>query len=265
MQYQEKTIPIVFCDVGLLITHYNRTRSLKRLLLSFEKLGCVFNEIVVSDDGSKPEHLEVLKVLSHRFNFKLILAERNTGLGNNINKGQDAILSKYTLYVQEDFKPTDIFPNSLKDSLSMIDVDEDLDIIKFYAYFSYPYLKQFKYGFSEMYLPFLGLNYTKIYQYTDHPHLRRSTFLTKFGRYQEGISGDKTEYNMCLSFIRNKGKGLFYNNFDKLFVQENSEFEPSTMKRKQWRKSNNFFISILRHVYRQIKNNYQIHIVKMHK
>lgn len=263
MQYLNKaTTPITFYDVGLLITHYNRSESLKRLLLSFEKLGCVFNEIVVSDDGSKSEHLEALKSLSDQFNFKLIAAEKNTGLGNNINKGQDAILSKYTLYVQEDFRPTELFPNRLKEAFSFIDEDEDLDIIKFYAYFSYPYLKSFKDGFSKMYLPFLGLNYTKVYQYTDHPHLRRSTFLAKFGRYDEGISGDKTEYNMCLSFIRRKGKGLFYNEYDKLFIQENSTLEPSTMKRKKWRESNNLFIFVLREVYRQIKNNYQIYIMK---
>ena len=64
----------------------------------------------------------------------------------------------------------------------------------------------------------------KIYQYSDHPHLRKSSFLTKFGRYQEGIKGDKTEYNMCVSFIKNKGKGLFFNEFrrEKIeFTKEN--------------------------------------------
>src|SRR5690554_1289969 len=132
MQYQEiATNPIVFRDVGLLITHYNRSNSFKRLLLSFERLGCVFNEIVVSDDGSNHEHLEVIKNLSNEFNFKLVTAKRNSGLGNNINKGQDVIFSKYTLYVQEDFMPTEMFPNCLKNSLNMIEEDEDLDIIKF--------------------------------------------------------------------------------------------------------------------------------------
>lgn len=57
MQYLSKEItPITFYDVGLLITHNIIEVS---LLLSFEKLGCVFNEIVVSDDESKLEYLGV--------------------------------------------------------------------------------------------------------------------------------------------------------------------------------------------------------------
>src|SRR5690606_34904488 len=113
-----------------------------------------------------------------------------------------------------------------------------------------------------MYLPFLGLKYTKLYQYSDHPLLMQSTFLTKYGRYKEGVKGDKTEYSMCVSFIRNKGNGLFYRDFKKLFVQENTEMEPSTMKRGYFRNANNIFISVLRDMYRQIKNNYHIYFTR---
>lgn len=251
-----------FSEISLLITHYNRSSSLKRLLLSFEKLNCSFGEIIVSDDGSERAHLDVLIELAERHRFKLIIAKMNRGLGNNINKGQDAIINKYTLYVQEDFVPTADLPTNLKIALEMMIADDELDIVRLYAYIMYPYLKDYKLDFSEMYLPFLGVKYTKMYQYSDHPHLRRSAFFTKFGRYQEGIKGDKMEYNMCVSFIRNNGKGLFYNNFTELFLQENSIHEPSTMKRELWKESNNFFIFIVREVYRQIKNNYQIYITK---
>ena len=36
----------------------------------------------------------------------------DSGLGNNINKGQDAVKTPLTLYVQEDFTPAAIFPES---------------------------------------------------------------------------------------------------------------------------------------------------------
>lgn len=251
-----------FPEISLLITHYNRSNSLERLLLSFEKLNCTFGEIIVSDDASKKEHLDALMELSERHRFKLITADENKGLGNNLNKGQDAVRYKYTLYVQEDFVPTIDLPENLKVALDRMIADDELDIIRLYAYILYPYLKEYHLGFSKMYLPFLGLKYTKIYQYSDHPHLRKSSFLTKFGRYQEGIKGDTTEYNMCVSFIKNKGKGLFFNDFTKLFTQENSELEPSTMKRGYLRNSGNTFITILRTMYRQIKNNYHIHFTR---
>ncbi len=50
-----------FSGVTLLVTHYNRSSSLEHLLRSFQSPGCVFEDIVVSDDGSKPDHQEYLK------------------------------------------------------------------------------------------------------------------------------------------------------------------------------------------------------------
>ena len=92
-----------FQNVCLLITVYNRTESLERLLNSFEKLSISFHEIVVSDDASDQEHLNKLDILKTIYNFKLITSRKNKGLSNNINKGQDAVTAEYTLYIQEDF------------------------------------------------------------------------------------------------------------------------------------------------------------------
>ncbi|MEO7531624.1 MAG: glycosyltransferase, partial [Sediminibacterium sp.] len=126
-----------FSAVGLLITHYNRSQSLERLLNAFATLHCSFNEIIVSDDGSKPEHLAYIKDLQHSFNFKLVTAEVNSGLGNNINKGQDAVNSPLTLYVQEDFEPSTEFPDHFADAVDFMQQRNELDIIRFYAYFKY--------------------------------------------------------------------------------------------------------------------------------
>lgn len=244
-----------FSEVSLLITHYNRSASLERLLKTFEELGCSFGETVVSDDGSKPEHIEKLKELQDRFKFRLITSPVNKGLGNNINKGQDAVTLPYTLYVQEDFVPQPAFAVHFKDALQFMHEQADLDIIRFYAYFQYPYTTPAGKGFSKMNFsnwPWYA-NHLKYYVYSDHPHLRRSSFLKKFGRYAEGIKGDETEYRMALSFIRNKGKGLFFTNFNDVFDQKNTEAEPSTMNRSNWRSSKNIFILLVREVYLQFK------------
>lgn len=254
-----------FPDTTLLITHYNRSGSLERLLATFESLGCQFADIVVSDDGSKPEHLEKVTALTGRFPFRLITTPKNRGLGNNINKGQDAVQTAYTLYVQEDFQPSEIFPEHFQDALTFMREDPKWDIVRFYAYFAYPTLKPFKKGYSEMVYRFWDMNHLKFYYYSDHPHLRRSTFLQKFGRYPEGIKGDLTEYKMAVSFLQKKGKGLFYNDFTQLFYQKNSSDEPSTMVRADWKLSKNPLVKLARLGYlryRWLKNTLDLVFMK---
>jgi glycosyltransferase involved in cell wall biosynthesis len=244
-----------FDNVTLLVTHYNRVRSLERLLNAFKTLNVSFGDIVVSDDGSKPQVVEGLKQLQSTYNFNLITTPQNKGLGNNINKGQDAATTPYTLYVQEDFEPTSIFAGHFKDALQFMERDKGLDIARFYAYFKYPYTKPYDKGFSEMLFKIspLANNHLKFYVYSDHPHLRRSSFLGKFGRYPEGIKGDLTEFSMAASFIQKKGRGILFDDFTTLFYQKNSSDEPSTMGRASWRESKNIFALAARAAYLQFK------------
>lgn len=240
-------------DVTLLITHYNRSASLERLLAAFVEMDMSFAAIIVSDDCSKPEHLEHIRHINLNYNFKLIEAVKNGGLGNNINKGQHAVLTKYTLYVQEDFVPTERFPKAFADSLLFLDANQELDMARYYAYFKYPYLKPLGQGFSEMYFPFFGNGYRKFYAYSDHPHLRRSNFIDKFGPYREDLKSDATEYTMMMNFLKRRGKSIFYEDFKSLFDQRNSEEEPSTVQRSSMRTTNNIFIASIRHIYRYVK------------
>lgn len=250
-----------FPDISLLITHYNRPESLERLLQSFRELACNFGEIIVSDDGSKPENLDKVKLLGERYDFTLVSTPVNKGLGNNINKGQRAVQKAYTLYVQEDFVPTNAFPAKLKESLEYMDSDKDLDLIRFYSYQLFPFLKPIGNGFSQMlFNPYSFLDtYNKFYMYSDHPHLRRSSFLEKFGPYKEGVNVEQAEYSMMMSFLKKKGKGLFYEDYKSLFDQKNSASEPSTFERNWKRHPTNIFIRMARHVYRHFKFNLNYH------
>jgi glycosyltransferase involved in cell wall biosynthesis len=245
-----------FSKITLLVTHYNRSASLERLLRAFTEQEIIWGDIVVSDDGSKPEHLERLKLLQSAYPFRLITTPVNKGLGNNINKGQDAVNTPYTIYVQEDFNPFPGYKKHLHDALNIAEERADIDMIRFYAYFKYPYLKPYRDGFSEMVFKFWYPGYRKFHCYSDHPHLRRSTFFNKFGRYAEGIKGDRTEFLMAMSFLKNKGKAMFYEDFKGLFDQVNSSDEPSTMKRSDLRQSTNFVIAFARATYRNIKHSY---------
>jgi glycosyltransferase involved in cell wall biosynthesis len=254
---------IYFNDVALLITHYNRSSSLERLLKTFHELNCEFSEIIVSDDGSSEEHFEKLKQLEKEYKFQLVRAQVNKGLGNNLNKGQDAVSASMTLYVQEDFVPTELFPENFVKALEVFKEDKDLDIIRFYAYYDYPYLKDYKFGYAEMlYKPWF-FKYRKVYYYSDHPHLRRSNFLAKFGRYDENLKGDKMEYRKCIKFLQKHGKGLFFKNYTTLFKQINSDDEPSQMSRSNLSQTKNPVISIIRNVYRQVKYNFDLLFLKL--
>ncbi|WP_158827179.1 glycosyltransferase [Mucilaginibacter lacusdianchii] len=247
-----------FNTVTLLVTHYNRSQSLARLLQAFQNQQISFGEIVVSDDGSKPEHIAALQSLQQQYNFKLVTTPVNKGLGNNINKGQDAVSMPYTLYVQEDFDPKPGYAKHLQDALSIMDERAEIDMIRFYAYFKYPYLKPYRNGFSEMIFKIWYPGYRKFHCYSDHPHLRRTTFFQKFGRYAEGLKGDRTEFLMAISFLKNKGKAMFYEDYKGLFDQVNSEDEPSTMTRSDMRQSNNPLIAFARAIYRNVKHTWEV-------
>ncbi len=246
----------IFSDVTLLITHYNRSKSLERLLKSFFDMGCDFEKIIVSDDSSSEFHKNYILKLQDQFSFDFITSHVNRGLGNNLNKGQEAVSTQFTLYVQEDFIPQACFPVVFSNSLDIINKRSDIDIIRYYAYFRYPFLNSFKKGFSDMNFKIWYWGNKKFYLYSDHPHLRRKNFSSKFGKYVEGKNSDFTEYKMMFSFLKKKGKALFYNDFSEVFLQLNSVDEPSTVKRNKWRESNNVFIHITREVYRYVKFNY---------
>lgn len=248
-------MPYSFPGITLLITHYNRSASLERLLSTLKKFNCSFEDIVVSDDASKPEHLDRVKSMQSVYNFRLVTTPVNRGHGHSMNKGQDVITTPYTLYVQEDFVPSFEFPEHFKDAVQLMNEHPDIDYIRFWAlYDAYPYLKPYAKGFSEMIFSFWHTNHLKFYQYSDTPHLRRNTFFKKFGRYKEGLKGDVIDYKMAVSFLQNKGKGLFFDGFHSLFSHENSDEEPSTMRQAfNWRQSWNFFVRFLRWLYLKYK------------
>ena len=246
-----------FDATTLLITHYNRSQSLERLLKGFAEAGISFEDIIVSDDASNSMHLDYLQSLKLTYDFDLITTPQNKGLGNNLNKGQDAVKTKYTLYVQEDFTPLGACLAYLKEAHTIMDEDKNIDTIRFYSYLNYPETVPYQKGFSKMIFNPWSLDVSKIHMYIDHPHLRRSNFFEKFGRYTENKKSDQIEYDMMVSFLKNGANCLVADNYRSVFAQANSEAEPSTVKRNSLRYSGSVMISIPRFIYRIIKFNYR--------
>lgn len=239
--------------VTLLVTHYNRWKSLERLLMKLAELRCHFDDIVVSDDASKQDVQEKLETLRSTFGFRLVTASTNKGFANNINKGQDAVRTPHTLYIQEDFVPSNLFPQRMKDALEIMNERSDVDYIRFWSQYRFPTLRKFGNGFSETVFNPLIMNHLSFYMYSDNPHIRRSNFLQKFGRYEEGIDGNISEHNMAIRFIQRKGKGLFYDEYTSLFDHKNDSDEPSCFSRAGWRSSQTPFWVSLRKAYLKYK------------
>ena len=59
---------------------------------------------------------------------------------------------------------------------------------------------------------------------------------------------------MAMSFIRKKGKGIFYDNYTEIFDQVNTAAEASTaVHRKEWKTSKSLPVRALRLIYLQLK------------
>jgi glycosyltransferase involved in cell wall biosynthesis len=249
-----------FDKVTLLITHYNRSKSLERLLTLFNTTGVTFQDIVVSDDCSSAAHLNYIKALQEKYNFQLVTTPTNGGLGNNINKGQARVTTEYTLYVQEDFFPLSSFKEHFTDGFDIMEESKDIDTVRFYSYLNYPNLKPYKLGFAEMVFDKWSTNIDKVPLYSDHPHLRRSNFHEKFGKYPENKNPEKTEYDMMIAFLKKKGRGLLFIDYKGVFDQENSASEPSTMNRKFWRNTDNVLLKTAVNIYRHLLFNYRLFV-----
>lgn len=243
-----------FKDVTLLITHYNRSKYLERLLSSLANLKCKFEDIVVSDDASKPEVMEDVLRLQKTYNFRLITTPVNKGYGNCINKGMDAISTTYTLYLQEDFVPFEAFPIHFVNALDIMNTDQSIDYIRFWSIEDMHIdLKPYGRGFSEMVYKVWNMSHKKFYQFTDTPNIKRNTFRQKFGRYKEGIYGDLTDYYMAISFLHYKGKGLFYDNYSSLFEHSDLEEGSRIRPRITWRQKKNILTIPLRFLFLRYK------------
>ena len=242
-------------DVTLLITHYNRTVSLERLLRSFQKLEISFAATVVADDGSNASQLQQLTALQQKYGFQLVTAEKNSGLAANINRGQKAAATRYILYVQEDFEANALFKKTLPEAMMAMERDKGLDLVRFFAHFRYPYLIPYTDEFEEVAIPSFATDYNKIYAYSDTPHLKRASFTDRFGLYREDLAADRMEYRMCVSFIVNKGRCLLSTDYAKLFTHTNISGEPSTTRRPPRQTSKALHIRIARFCYRQLRYN----------
>ncbi|WP_282069499.1 glycosyltransferase family 2 protein [Olleya namhaensis] len=188
--------------ISFLITHFNRPNQLEMCVNKIKDLKLDCCEIVVSDDCSKKEVVDLIKTFSID---QLVLAPFNQGLGANINKGIKACKGEYLIYCQEDFNVKESLKHILNECYSILD-ENNINMIRFISNVNFN--KRFKLTRNVDLIPkFSFFNfYQNFYQYSDHPFIVRRLFFEQNGFYLENTSGDygETEYaiRVCKSKIR---------------------------------------------------------------
>ncbi|WP_405377280.1 glycosyltransferase family 2 protein [Nonlabens sp. Asnod3-A02] len=205
--------------VSFLITHYNRPHDLVQCVNAINKIACLEDEIVVSDDFSSSENLEIVKGLKVT---QLILADKNTGLASNLNRGITQCRGKYILYCQEDF----ILNLDLKFKLNLFLEVLDRDIVEMLRLKTYiSFKKMIELDTDLSIIPtFSWCNFlTNPYRYSDHPFLVKNDFFRKNGLYLENTSGGygETEYAIRLAHAKTR-IGMTYKSYASVLQNSNS-------------------------------------------
>ena len=159
-------------------------------------------EIVVSDDGSEDENVNIIKAYSID---KLILSKNNQGLAANINKGIDACEGEYIIYCQEDFVLHSEINSFLPECLELLD-SQKVDMIRFTS--NSPFNKLIPISDKIDLIPKFSfqnflMNY---YQYSDHPFITKKSFYNKYGNYFENTSGRYGETEYTIRILKSDAK-----------------------------------------------------------
>lgn len=89
--------------LSIIIPVYNAGHTIQRCVDSIEKARYKDYEIILIEDGSKDNSLEVCQKLAEKYNnIKLLCNEKNCGVSFTRNRGIEAAQGKYTMFVDSD-------------------------------------------------------------------------------------------------------------------------------------------------------------------
>lgn len=189
--------------LSILITHYNRPQALVACIKAIKDITFDFNyEIVVSDDGSDPDSIDLIKDLAFD---TFVTADKNGGLAANLNKGIKACRGAYILYVQEDFIMQKDFNKVFLEGLQLLDSGV-LDMVRYRANYTFNHLIPCTEHISRIpKFSFRNFN-INTFQYSDHPFLTTPDFFERFGYYLECTSVGYGETEYAIRVMKSKGR-----------------------------------------------------------
>ena len=186
-------------ELTVLFITYNRSDMLEQsyqAIRACPELKGV--KVVVSDDFSKAEHIERIQ----RMGFdKVVLAQRNGGLGRNNNKGLRAVDTEFCLMVQDDCMLVN--PEAITKAVEVLKADPSIGMVRLHGEAElFPLTPRVANGLEYWVCDHTGPAYAalkaqtgkRLRIYSDQPHVRRRAFHEKVvGYYIEGTPMEQSE------------------------------------------------------------------------
>ncbi len=182
--------------VYIILTTYKRTEVALKTIRAIKK-NLKWSNIgwLISDDGSPPEHMDVLKkeiggaYSLHTYNSK------GKGVGHGMNWGINKVKelgAKLFIMCEDDWelvRPLDFAPY-----VSLLMEHSSISMIRM-GYLSYGITGELFPAIDKLWLKLFNTGFT--YTFSGHASLRHLRFHEEYGMYTEGLSPGETELSMC--------------------------------------------------------------------
>lgn len=113
--------------IAVILTVYNASEYLDATLSCFENLELFPDEMIIVDDGSSDNSLEICKRFQQKNPKVQVFSKRNSGPGSARNYGLERCLSEYVLFLDDD----DYFAPSIIRKLKQEIMNSEVDVIVF--------------------------------------------------------------------------------------------------------------------------------------
>jgi glycosyltransferase involved in cell wall biosynthesis len=184
--------------VSIVFITYNRSDILAQTVQAMKAWpGFEQATTICSDDCSQPEHQARIRAMGFD---KVLIPEKNGGLGRNNNKGLRAVETDYVLMIQDDCELLD--PSCIDKAIRILDADPSIGMVRLMGDPTpFPLTKKTQGGVDYWVCEHLSEDYQRLKQqprrvrvYSDHPQLRRSAVHERLlGYYAEGVPMEYTE------------------------------------------------------------------------
>ena len=233
-------------ELSVCILTYERFECLEQTFATIKKTlqsTDIRFEIIISDDFSQLATLDKIKRLD---GAKVILSEKNEGLGRNTNKGLENCKGDFILQLQDDWI-FDSDPQIFRSVIDFLKKTPEIGVVNFIKQNIEPShtgtIGKFKYRvFKNVYLGEKSL--PTVYPYTDNPHIKVKNFHSIVGNYKENVPMTIMETEFCKE-VSKQDRYLICDLDDDFFMHigDDLSFNPGHRKAKlkEFLLKNNFF------------------------
>jgi len=191
--------------LSIIVVSYNRYSHLKRTVETLRDC-CTYpnTELILTDDGSRSSQRRLMEKLPFD---RFLFAEKNQGMGANVNKGLGAAQGKYILQLQDDWVCTRR-SNFAQEAVEALEQFPKIGLLRLTAIENDKIFREQELLYTDsglgVRISVLGKpnSYDGIYVYSDNPHIKRESFHAKLGNYIEGSPVGKTEDEFCRRFLQ---------------------------------------------------------------